>query len=756
MKRALRLHLPMGVGLVVVAAFGLALEQAGRLDAQSLDRYAALNKESRIAVLGARSAPNRYWLTSPGVLPGYQAAAPGLVSPSFTAAQQTAGQAAYKESCASCHGASLDDGEFAPPLRGPEFRSAWFGQPADALFAKIETMPPMAPGSLGTEKHAELLAYIMSQNQLAAGSTPLPSDIEALRTMLLPGFVGGPSGGLAARVPIPPSPPRPNPLDRYTPVTDAMLQNPPADEWLTWRRGYDGLGYSPLRQITRENVGQLRAAWSWSLPAGPNEATPLFHDGVLFVHAFGDKVQALDAATGDLLWHYSRRLPMGVNPSVKRAIALYGDKVYLGTSDTHVVALDARTGRVVWDRQIADQKAGYGLTGGVTVAKGTVIAGTTGRAGGGNFIVALDANTGEEAWRFNTIPKESEPGGNTWNGVPYEKRNGGSVWVPGAYDAAVNLVYIGVAQTYDTGPYRNLVEGQNNDLLYTDATVAINPDTGKLVWHFQHQPNDQWDYDWAFGRLVLKLAPDGKALVGTGGKQAIFDFVEAGTGTYAFSFDLGLQDVVIGIDPVTGAKRINPRLIPGGGEAITTCPHAGGAKSWLPDSYNPDTKMLFVSLVESCMDLVPVAAGGRGSLTTGVRWTLRPRPDSDGKYGRVQAVNVETRQTLWTMRQRAPMSSGVLATAGGLVFAGALDRVFAAYDDATGRELWRTRLNDVPNSAPITYTVGGRQYVALTVGNGGAQAATFPALVPEIRNPPDRAASLWVFELPERAINTNE
>jgi alcohol dehydrogenase (cytochrome c) len=573
--------------------------------------------------------------------------------------------------------------------------------------------------------------------------------------MLLPGFAGGPSGGLSGGVTIPPAPSRTNPLDRYTPVTDAMLQNPPAGEWLTWRRGYDGVGFSPLRQITKQNVSELRAAWSWSLPNGPNEGTPLFHDGVLFVHGYGDKVQAIDAATGDLLWQYSRRLPMGVNPTVKRAIAIYGDKVYTGTSDVHIVALDAKTGRVAWDKAIADQKAGFGLTGGVTIAKGKVIAGTTGRGAGGNFIVALDANTGQEAWRLNTIPKENEPGGNTWNGVPYDKRNGGSVWVPGSYDSAANLLYIGVAQTYDTGPYRNLAPGQNNDLLYTDSTLAINPDTGKMVWYFRHQPNDQWDYDWSFGRMVLKVGPNGKPLVGTGGKQAIFDFVEADSGKYAFSFDLGVQDVVIGIDPTTGAKKINPRLVPGGGDTITTCPHAGGAKSWLPESYNPDTKIMYVSLVEACMDLTPVAAGGRGSLSTGVRWTLRPRPDSDGKYGRVQAVNVETKKTVWTMRQRAPQSSGVLATAGGVVFAGSLDRVFAAYDDATGRELWRVRLNDVPNSAPISYTVNGRQYIAVTVGNGGAQAATFPALVPEIKNPPDRGASIWVFELPNRANNRN-
>ena len=683
---------------------------------------------------------------------------PRLASVSFTAEQATAGEAAYKQHCASCHGASLDDGPFGPPLKGVEFRGRWGGtQSAEPLFTYIEQrMPPAAPGSLGANVYAQILAYMFRENGMQPSlSQPLPSDPAALGKLMMPGFIGGPSGGLAFGVDIPPAPARVNPFDRYTPVTDAMLANPPAGEWLNWRRTLDAQGYSPLRQITRQNVAEMRPAWVWSLPPGPSEATPLFHDGVLFVHGFGDKLQALDAVTGDLLWQYSHRLPMGQNTSVKRHIALYGDKVYMATSDVRVVAMDAKTGRVVWNQQIADPKA-HGMTGGPLAAKGKIMVGTTGRGPGGNYIVALDATTGKEAWRFRTIPEPGTPGGDTWNGLPLDKRNGGSVWVSGSYDPALNLAYFGVAQTYDTGPLRVLTPGENNDALYMDTTVALNPDDGKMAWYFQHQPNDQWDYDWAFGRLIFNMPVNGqnKRVVATSGKQAIYDVVDAATGAYVTSMDLGVQDVIIGIDPKTGAKQINPRLIPDGRDTITTCPHAGGAKSWIPESYNPETKTIVVPLVEACMDLTPVAPGGRGSLSTGVRWTLRPRPDSDGKYGRLQAINLETKKTVWTARQRAPQSSGVLMTAGGVVFAGALDRVFAAYDDASGKELWRMKLNDVPNSAPITFMAGGKQYIAVTVGNGGAQVATFPALVPEIRNPPDRNASIWVFEVPSRAATS--
>jgi alcohol dehydrogenase (cytochrome c) len=541
-------------------------------------------------------------------------------------------------------------------------------------------------------------------------------------------------------------------LDKLTPVTDALIANPAPEDWLTWRRTPDDLGFSPLKKITRANVANLRLAWSWSLPAGPNETAPLVHDGVIFVQGFGDRVQALNAATGDLLWQYARTLGPDTQPSVKRALSLYGDKLIVPTSDVHVVALNAKTGRVVWDHTVGDAKTGLRITGGTLVAKGKVMVGTTGRAPGGNYIVGLDANTGEESWRFYTIARPGEAGGDSWNGLSVEQRNGASVWTPGSYDPALNLAFFGPAQTYDTGPVRNLVNrpGVTNDGLYTDTTIALNPETGKMAWHFQHQPNDQWDLDWAFERQLIRLPVDGqmKTAVVTAGKQAIYDVLDASTGKYVFSMDLGLQNAVTAIDPKTGAKTIDMRTVPGDGEIKTVCPHAGGAKNWLPASINPDRKMLYVPLVESCMDMLPVKEGASASLSTGVRWTLRPRPDSDGKYGRLEAIDLATRKVAWVQRQRAPMSTGALATAGGVVFAGAIDRFMRAYDDASGKVLWEARLNDVPNAPPISFAVNGKQYVAVIAGNGGAQAATFPVLVPEIQNPPDRSATLWVFELP--------
>jgi alcohol dehydrogenase (cytochrome c) len=563
-----------------------------------------------------------------------------------------------------------------------------------------------------------------------------------------------PGGPLTSGVELPPWSAPPNPLDSSAPVTDALLADPSAGDWLTWRRTHDGLGFSPLTSMDKKNVGQLQLAWSLALPAGPNAATPLVHDGVIYVHSYGDHVQALDAATGDELWHYARKLPDDARPTVKRNLALYADMIYFGTSDVHVVALNAKTGAVVWDQPITEPGSGFALSGGPLAAHGKIMQGVNGQAPGGAYIVGLDAETGQEAWRFYSIARPGEPGGNSWNGLPLDKRTGGSVWTAGSYDAERNLAFFGPAPTYDTGPLRDPVgtRGITNEALYTNATIALDPDTGKLVWYFQHVPNDQWDFDWAFERQLVELTVNGRerrALV-TAGKEAIYDALDLDGGRYLFSVDLGLQNIITGIDPRTGAKQVDPALIPSREKPTTVCPHAGGAKSWIPASINPESKMLFVPLVESCMDLTPVPLDQRGALSTGVRFSIRPRLDSDGRFGRIQAIDLDTRETLWTARQRAPQTSGVLATAGGLVFAGALDRWFTAYDDATGDTLWRARLSDVPSAAPISYAVNGRQYVAMVVGYGSAQSITFPMLTPEIDLPITRSSAIWVFALPER------
>ena len=268
-----------------------------------------------------------------GVCAAPCAPAQSLSSPTYTLAQAALGQAAYRTNCAACHGDSLDDGRFAVPLRGSPFLRQWGSRTVDELFIYTRSkMPPTGPGTLGDAKYAQILAYLLQQNRLPPGTSNLPVDPQQLSTMVLPPVPPGAGGAVPANVRLPPPPPHISPLAAFTAVTDRLLDGPPGADWLTWRRTQDAQGFSPLGQITRRNVAGLRIAWTWSLPNGPNEATPLVHDGVLFVYSFGDRLQALDAATGDLLWQYNRRLPSDAPPSWKHSISLYGNalRTYLG------------------------------------------------------------------------------------------------------------------------------------------------------------------------------------------------------------------------------------------------------------------------------------------------------------------------------------------------------------------------------------------------------------------------------------------
>jgi alcohol dehydrogenase (cytochrome c) len=292
-------------------------------------------------------------------------------------------------------------------------------------------------------------------------------------------------------------------------------------------------------------------------------------------------------------------------------------------------------------------------------------------------------------------------------------------------------------------------QSRRNDALYTNNTLALDPDTGVLRWRFSHLPNDQWDLDWAFERQIfdLRVGARVKRVVATAGKPAVYDVLEADTGKYLFSADLGLQDLISHIDPVTGAKTVDRRREPGDGTVKPVCPHDIGGKNWLPSAYSPQNSFLYVSLNETCMDFTPIAEGETSLMSSRVRMNIRPRPGSDGLYGRLEALNLLTHQPAWVQRRRAPITTGVLNTGGGLVFAGYLDRAFIAYDSLSGQELWKTRLNDVPNSNAITYMVNGVQYVAVIAANGGPMPGLLSSLVPEIKNASNRTGTLWVFKV---------
>ena len=506
------------------------------------------------------------------------------------------------------------------------------------------------------------------------------------------------------------------------PVSDAMLASPPAEDWLIWRRTYAGSGFSPLDQINRETVADLALAWSMELESGPNIPTPLVHDGVLFLLSTRDTLLAMDAASGEPLWSHTHE--SGSTPSARIGIALHGNKVIMPTADLRLLALDTGTGEKIWDSQISTSRSGrlpYTLRGAPLIAGGMVIQGVTATmVPGGGMIVGMDLETGEEVWRFNTVAQPGQPGGNTWNDIPAAQRSGGSVWVPGSYEPRLNLVYFGLAPTYNTEPLLRPVNipGVNNDALYTNATVALRPRTGELVWYFQHVANDQWDLDWVYERQLMDLEVNGETrrVILTAGKMALYDALDAATGEYLFSMDMGLQNIVTAIDPDTGAKTLSPAATPNAEDTALLCPFANGGRNWQAASFNPGTRMLYLPIAEICMNAGPTGQGGILSTGAAMRPTPSPLAGSDGRFGRWQAVNVETRELVWDHREVVPPSSAALATGGGLVFIGALDESFKALDDQSGELLWETDLGDIPASFPITYSVDDRQYIAVAIG----------------------------------------
>lgn len=514
-------------------------------------------------------------------------------------------------------------------------------------------------------------------------------------------------------------------VERMRPVSPAMLQDPAPGDWLQWGRTYDGRNFSPLTRITRETVKDLVPAWRAPLQRGVAMPTPLVHDGVMFLQTTPDTVVALDATSGKELWRQARA-PVDVSPTMKMGLGLSGGRVFVPTSDLHVLALDARTGAQVWDHAIeptppAVKGTTLGLRSAPFIVGDKVIQGvTTSFVPGGGFIVALDVATGKELWRFHTIPRPGEPGGETWNGLPIEKRSGGSVWHQGTYDRDLNLIYFGVAPTYDTGPMLKPsgIPGTTRDALYTNSTIALNPDTGKLVWHYQHLANDQWDLDWVFERQIatIKVGGRDRKVVMTMGKMGILEVLDAATGAYLYSIDAGTQNIITAIDPKTGAKTINPDRLPDPARATTYCPGPSGARSWPPTSLSPKTGLLYVPLTEWCMQM----SGKGGSLLTaaGSMLSAADHPDAakDSKMGRLQAMDVSGGKLAWTHDLDAPIPTSALATAGGVVFAGDLDPALKAFDDRDGKLLWSAPLENFPSSSVITYSVGGVQYVAVVVG----------------------------------------
>jgi alcohol dehydrogenase (cytochrome c) len=590
-------------------------------------------------------------------------------------------------------------------------------------------------------------------------------DIPQSRRRIRLGVLALAACGAAGMVAAQPVPARSALLNAISAVTDQSLLHPADGDWLMWRRTYDGWGFSPLAQIDESNVANLRVAWTWSLTPGASETTPIVHDGVLFVHNNGDRIDALDAATGDLLWEYARKLSPEILATnsiwlTKRNMAIYQDKLIVATSDTHLIALDVKTGNLLWDVEAGAWDKGWRYTGGPMVADGKIIQGMSGCGNGqegGCFIAAYDPANGKELWRVHTLAQDGKAG-DSWNGMPVSSRFGGSAWNSGSYDPAQKLIFYGTAQPYNWAAVLNGLlpasgkKGVNSDALYTNSTLAIDADSGKLRWYFQHLPTDTWDLDYAYERVLLDLPSGGAARkqVVTVGKLGIIESLDRVSGKWLWHKDTVPQNVVAAIDPKTGKKTYNPDVIPQIGKSTTNCPADPGGRGWPATAYSPLTQTLYLPLNEFCA-LASVRAlepGQSSARAGGLSFLRKAVPNSDGNIGRIDAVRLTDQTTLWSDRQRAPMTSALLPTAGGVVFGGDLDRWFRAYDDRTGKILWQTRTNNVVNSFPISYSVKGKQYVAVIAGSGSTLPRSLGGLTHEIANPL-QGSVLWVFALPD-------
>ena len=655
-----------------------------------------------------------------------------------TETSDTAGAAAYEAHCATCHGPSRAGGT-APALAGAEFRDKWMKRSVGVLLAYISrTMPPGAASSLSEDIYAQIATFLESVPVVDAPKAPSKGSVGIGETH--PNYDANYSRAVAHREAL---------LAGMRPVDEAMLRRPPDSDWLSWRRTDDGTGFSPLTQINRDNARRLISAWSLSLSAGMNEITPLVHDGVLFIDS-NDTVTAIEAATGEVLWtfaHSAENTPPGSVLRQPRSIAIFGEWLFVPTTDGRLIALDARTGKSIWSRIVADAKGPVRMTGGPIVVHGKVIQGMTGCAGtgrpGGCFIAAFDAHSGNELWRFQTIAAPGSPGGDSWNGAPQGERFGGSVWSGGTYDSDLNLVFFGTGQTYHVAPLlkpRGKVD-VGNAALFTDATLALDPDTGRLVWYYQHMARDVWDLDWAFERMLINLPGRQDRVVATMGKLGILDVLDARTGKYLFSADLGLQNLVTAINPATGLKHTDPNFEPNPAHAVHICPYAGGVRSWPGTSYDPHSERLYVAAVDSCMDY---------SFRPGEAWDIISAPTAgmgtDGAAGEVAALDLPAGRIIWMRRYRAAEASATLATAGGLLFEGDRDRMLRASDSATGELLWQVRLNSVPSASPISFMANGEQYVAITAGGGGPNDIMRESITPEIKSTPP-GTTLWLFHL---------
>ncbi len=527
-------------------------------------------------------------------------------------------------------------------------------------------------------------------------------------------------------------------------VTDDMLLNADKDpnNWLHYGRDYQGTRYSPLTQVNAMNVKKLVPKWnlSFGVLEGQNSQAVVVN-GVVYVTSSFNRAWALDGATGRIMWKYERELPADVYPHLccdvnNRGMVAYKDKVYLATLDAHLVALNNATGKVVWDKQAGDYTYSESFTLMPAALRGKIIIGTAGAEYGvRGWIAAFDADTGNQVWKTYTVPAAGEPGVETWGGESY-KYGGGSAWITGSYDKENNTLYWPVG---NPGPDfdRHVRPGDN---LYTNTTLALDPDTGKMKFHFQYTPNDPYDYDGVNEVVLADVA----------GKKV---WLHGDRNGHLYSIDRtnGKCNWVVPLGRVNWVKAWGPNCRPIMNwpekdvvyDQVTRdiAPTLDGGKEWHPVSYSHRTGLVYVPVYDFSMDLqAKKMEWKRGEWYLGAK-VIRLNPGS----GAIKAFDAATGKLVWTRPQSTPATSGLLSTAGGLAFFGDPEGMFTAVKDDTGESLWQYNVGTGIHGNPTTYTAGGRQYVAIVVGPGGG--GLWPLFYSEWYKKQSKGGGLFVFGL---------
>jgi len=676
-----------------------------------------------------------------------QAAAPAASMAAVTfSSQAQEGANAFASNCAACHGAELEGTTLGPLLIGNAFLQRWGTQTPALLLNNIQAnMPPGGNDSLSDEDYTNIVAHILSSNGVDAVTEALAAstDFEIADNI---------SRVVAQRSRPEPEPPQgvtvAGRIENFTPVTDAMLENPDPADWPMHRRNYYGHSFSPLDQITTENAGNLTLEWVWNMHEGDSEPAPLVYDGIMYLINPGNVIQALDAATGDLIWE---NWAGPANRQDMRNIAIYNDKIIQATTDARLVALDARTGEQVWETEVADASKGFSNSSGPIVADGKVILGLAGCARyipEDCYISAHDANTGELEWRFNTIAKMNEPGGDTWGELDNLFRAGGETWITGSYDPELKLTYWGTAQQKPWVPVsRHLTIDDVG--LFTNSTVAVSTDTGELDWFFQHVPAEALDLDEVFERILVNRGDE--KLVFSLGKYGILWKNDRVSGEFQAYKETVFQNAFTDIDDETGLVTYrediqNAKL----NEWTSACPSSAGGKDWHSMTYHPPTGTMIAPLSQTCLENaareVALVQGGGGLAASRKFFEM---PGTDGNLGKIGAYNVDTMEEVWSHQQRASFHTGTMSTAGNLVFVGDLDRRFKAFDVTNGDIVWETRLGTSVQGHPISFAVDGKQYIAVTAALGGTSPRSVPGVILTEIKYPNWGNAVYVFSLPD-------